>query len=252
MTCRRTLALAVAVAALSSCARCAPSSATTPDAGVSAAVQLPVAAPAHAKHSVDLRTALLVAYPEYRGTTILEGHSALRRTYEALPEDAWAKSVKANGFVDVDGGLTRKPFLLERPAPNVAVLSMRVDGEVVEKVFEAPMALSSMEMGLYLPRGLPVAGETYELYLHYGVMPHRRAGFLSRQVVELLLRNGQWTLDATPEGWGPQPDDGGYGEVPEHFMVTLKEAGRPATLKVQRDAGEVRLTYSLVTDAPAP
>lgn len=248
MTCRRTLALAVVVAALSSCARCGSSPA--PDAGVSAPAAVPDAAVAHAKHSVDLRTALLVAYPEYRGTTILDGHAALRRTYEALPEDAWAKSVQANGFVEVDGGLARKPFLLERPAPNVAVLSMRVDGEVVEKVFEAPMALSSMEMGLYLPRGLPVAGETYELFLHYGVMPHRRAGFLSRQVVELLLRNGQWTLGATPEGWGPQPDDGGFGEVPEHFTVTLKEAGRPATLTVQRDAGEVRLTYALVTDAP--
>jgi hypothetical protein len=244
------LVFAAVAVALSSCARCAPSSTSTPDAGAANAARVPDAGRPHVKHSVDLRTALLVAYPEYRGTTILDGRVALKRTYEALPEDAWAQSVKANGFVEVDGGFTRTPFLLERPAPNVAVLSMRVDGEVIGKVLEAPMPLSSMDMGLFLPRGLPVAFESYELFLHYGATPHQRAGFLTRQVVELLLRNGQWTLEATPEGWGPQPDDGGLGEVPEHFTVTLKEVGRPATLKVQRDAGEVRLTYSLVTDAP--
>lgn len=212
---------------------------------------MPDAAPARVKHSVDLRTALLVAFPEYRGTTILEGHAALKRRYESLPEDAWTKAVKGNGFVEVDGGFGRGPFRLERPAPDAVVLSMGVDGEVMQKVFEAPLALSSMEMGLYLPRGLPVAEESYELALHYGAMPHRRAGFLSRQAVELLLRNGQWKLDSTPEGWGADPGDGGFGEVPEHFKVTLREVGRPAVLTVQREAGEVWVTYTLVTDAPA-
>jgi hypothetical protein len=244
---RRHLALALAALSLSgACARCAPAAAR--DAGRAEAV----APPPRARHSVDLRSALLVAFPEYRGATILDGRAALTRRYSALPAEAWAKAVTGNGFTEFDGGLFRKPFLLERPEPEVAVLSLPVDGELVQKVFEAPTPMSSMDMGLYLPRGLPVEAEAFELALHYGAMPHRRAGFLARQVVELLLRNGQWATGATPEGWGANPDDGGYGEVPEHFTVTLRELSRPATLTVKRDAGEVRVTYRLVTDAPAP
>ncbi|MEW6434338.1 MAG: hypothetical protein AB1730_22795 [Myxococcota bacterium] len=239
-------AMAAVALGLSACARCAS------PAVVDAGAPVPVKAPPkqRARHSVDLRTALLVSYPEYRGSVILEGRAALTRRYVSLPDEAWAKAVKGNGFTpEADGGLVRAPFHVEREG-DVVVLWMAVDGPVLEKVFSAPTALSSMDMGLYLPRGLEVADERFELSLRYGAVPHARAAFLSRQVVELLARSGQWKLGAVPEGWGADPGDGGYGEVPERFTVTLEEQGRPATLTVTREASEVRVVYTLVTDAP--
>ncbi|MEW5742553.1 MAG: hypothetical protein AB1938_26785 [Myxococcota bacterium] len=233
---------ALALLALASCVRC---STATADAGFDAGQRV--------RRSTDLRSALLIAFPEYRGAFVTEGHAALTRRYVALPDEAFTRAVEGNGFkAGPDGGLFRAPFHLARPSPSTVVLSMPVDMVTVEKVLQAPLALSSMELGLYLPRGLPVAEERFELALRYQAAPPARAGFLTRQVVELLLGNGQWTMGPVPDGWAPQPGDGGYGAVPESFAVTLTERSSGARLDVARDGGEVHMTYGLVTDAAAP
>jgi hypothetical protein len=231
---------------LASCARC---STTTPDAGA----PVPDAGPAHVKRSTDLRTAMLVAFPEYRGVDVVDGYATLTRRYVSLPADALAKSNQGNGFTAMeDGGLFRAPFVLSRAGPDTLVLTLPVDTTVVEKVQTAPMALSSMEMGLYLPRGLPVAEEHYEFYLHYRALPAKRASFLTRQVVELLSRNSQWKAGPLPEDWGADPGDGGFGTVPERFTVTLDESMSGAHVTLSRDGADVWVRYEVVTDAPAP
>jgi len=242
----RGLSLLAVCLLLASCAKCGASSAT--DAGASA----PDAGPARVKRNTDLRTAFLVAYPEYRGTRLLDGRASLTRRYETLTDDALEKARQANGFtVTEDGGLFRAPFTLTRPSQDTLVLSLLVDLAVVDKVFNAPLALSSTEMGLYLPRGLPVADERFDFFVHYEAVPATRAAFLTRQVVELLSRNSQWKVGALPEGWGADPGDGGFGAVPERFTVTVTEAGTDATVTVTRDGADVRVEYSVVTDTPA-
>jgi hypothetical protein len=205
------------------------------------------------KRSIDLRSALLIAFPEYRGAFITEGSAVLIRRYAALPEEALARALEANRFTAApDGGFSRPPFHLARPAPSTLALTLPVDMATVEKVLQSPMSISSMEMGLYLPRGLEVDDERYALTLHYRAQSPSRGAFLARQVLELLLANGQWVPGPLPDGWEPRPDDGGYGAVPEAFEVRLTERGSGATLDVWRDGAEVRVKYQLVTDAAAP
>lgn len=236
------LALGLCVA---SCARCGSS---TFDAGT----PTPDAGPAHVKRSTDLRTAMLVAFPEYRGARLLEGHASLTRQYVALPAGALAKSNQANGFTaTADGGFFRAPFTVTQTGPDTLVLSLDVDMGVVDRVFNAPMALSSMEMGLYLPRGLPVAFERYEFAVHYEATP-KRAAFLSRQVVELLSRSSQWKVGPLPDDWGDNLADGGLGAVPENFTVSLEEVTSGAQVTLERDGADVKVRYVVVTDAPAP
>ena len=233
--------------ACASCAKCSAPSV------VDASVPVPDAGPARVKRSTDLRTAMLVAFPEYRGARLLDGHASLTRRYVSLPADALATSNQANGFAPTeDGGLFRAPFTLTRLGPDTLSLSLVVDMGVVDKVFNAPMALSSMEMGLYLPRGLPVADERYEFAVHYQAVPASRASFLTRQLVELLTRNSQWKAGPLPDGWGADPGDGGFGAVPERFTVSVQEATSGAQVTVERDGADVRVRYVVVTDAPAP
>jgi hypothetical protein len=196
---------------------------------------------------------MLVAFPEYRGARLLEGHASLTRRYVSLPPAALAKSNQANGFTATDdGGFFRAPFTVTQVGPDTLVLSLVVDMGVVEKVFNAPTALSSMEMGLYLPRGLPVADERFEFAVHYEAVPPKRAAFLTRQVVELLSRNSQWKVGPLPDDWGANLPDGGLGPVPEAFTVSLEEATSGAQVTVERDGADVRVRYVVVTDAPAP
>lgn len=232
-----------AALALGGCARCGGAG-DGARAGADAAV-------ARVKHSSDMQTTLLTAFPEPRGTNIIEGRVVLRRRYEALPEGVFEAWMRRQGFAEADGGFVRKPFVVSRVGPDEVTLTFPVDEAFVERAFTTTNSLSTMEMGLYFPRGLPVALETYDFTLHYRAKPERVA-YLTRQLVELLLANSQWRLGPTPEGWGSPPDDGGFGEVPERFKVRLEEASRPATMTVRRDGGEVWVHYALVTDAPAP
>lgn len=241
------LALVLLLAALASCARCGAQAVS--DAGPS----VPDAGRARVKRSVDLRTALIVAFPEYRGAFITGGRASLTRRYAALSDEAFTRAVEGNRFAPgADGGLVRGPLHLERLAPSTLVLWLPVDLATVDKVMQAPLAISSMEMGLYLPRGLPVEDERFVLELRYRAQSPSRAGFLTRQVAELLQGNGQWVAGALPDGWEPRPDDGGYGQVPERFEVTLTERGSGARLTISRESADVHLTYELLTDAAAP
>lgn len=48
----------------------------------------------------------------------------------------------------------------------------------------------------------------------------------------------------------PNPTDGGYGEVPENFTVTLKGVVDGATVTVTRELRRVTVDYRLVTYEP--
>ena len=115
-------------------------------------------------------------------------------------------------FTADDGGRsgTRAPFRVElvREAGDTAdfALHLPLDGGGMEKLYQVAVPLSSLDLGLMLPRGagLVTEREVFTFHLEYDAHDEARAAFMSRQLVELCLGNGQWKLRGLPaEGWGP-------------------------------------------------
>lgn len=165
----------------------------------------------HVKRSTDLRTALFDTFPEYRNAHVEDARALLVRDYAApLTPQAFADAAKQLGYVPAeDGGFTKNIFRLAQAGPARAEVSLELDDEAVAKIFTAPLAMSTLELGLYLPRA-PVEREVFSLEVHYIALTHRRAGVLARQLPQLLLANGQWEL-ARADGWSPLLPDGGVG-----------------------------------------
>lgn len=223
---------------LASCARCTTSGL---DAGL--------------KRATDLRTALVTVFPENRGVAVKGGSVRLTRTVRG-PADFQAefgRSLAHNGFSVDDGGRsgTRAPYTVtfnEGPdGSGIFTVELPLDAPTVERLFNAPFAISTGELGLFLPKG-NVTHEDFELALSYWAR-EPRAAFLSRQVVELNLGNLQWTHRGLPDaGWEPRRPDGGLGAVPDQFEVTLDSKPDDAVLWLKRDGKSVDVRYRLVTD----
>lgn len=238
--------------ALASCSRCAGSKPVPVDAGV--AVKAPTT------RSTDLRSVLLITYPEYRGTNFKSGIAKLTRTYSG--DDDWKARTKelfatnrVNELPSVDGveGMLDLFRLKVAPTPGGAVgtISLPIDGEILSRLYTNPASLSTMQLGLYLPRkDVTIARDVFDFDLDYDAVSERRASFLTRQLVELMLGNAQWKVGPLPEGWGPQPGDGGYGTVPDEFTVQLTGVVDGAVVTVKRQGRSVKVNYQLVTFEP--
>lgn len=240
---------------LASCARCGGGSA--PDAALAARV----------RQSTDLRTVAITVFPEYRGAQAHDVEVVLTRTVRlstpgAAPDwrQVLASTFATTHFSAEDGGRsgTRPPFRVElaREGADSAdfALHLPLDGGGMEKLYQVAVPLSSLDLGLMLPRGAALATEreVFTFHLQYDARDEARAAFMSRQLVELCLGNGQWTHRGLPEGWGPMLPDGGFGAVPDQFEVTVANKVDGATIALRRAGARVTLDYTLVTDAPAP
>lgn len=223
--------------ALAGCAKCGGARAT--DAGVDAGV-------AQVKRSIDLRTALVQAYPEYRGTALISASASTTRVYRALPpaqrDEAFSK-LGFTGLVDGGAGWFRAPFTVTEPTPGTLHLSIPLSAEDIGNLYLAPAGLSSEELALYLPR-LPAGREEFEVKLHYSSAPERSL-FIVRQAVHLLTAAGLWKVTQAPERWAEQPDDGGPVDLPEVFDVTVETPG--TRIHWHRERGQVWVHYRLET-----
>jgi len=244
-------ALLLLLPLLASCSRCGGPSA--PDA----------AAAPRVRHSTDLRTVAITVFPEYRGAQAHDVEVVLTRTVKGATDwrQVLASTFATTHFLPDDGGTsgTRPPFRVElvREGADSAdfALHLPLDGGGMEKLYQVAVPLSSLDLGLMLPRGggLTTEREVFTFHLEYEARDEARAAFMSRQLVELCLGNGQWTLRGLPaEGWGPMLPDGGFGAVPDQFAVTVVNKVDGATITVHRAGAHVTLDYALVTDAPAP
>ncbi len=212
-----------------------------------AATQGAVDAGLHRRASTDLRSALLLVFPEYRGAHILDGQATLERRYlkPVAPSPGWTTLV--------DGGFSQAPWAITRRDDTTWQVVMPVSDEVAGRLFASPAPASTAEFASVLPRG-EVSFEAWRFELTYGAVTPARAAFLSHQLVELLRNNGQWTCSPLPPVWGKTADGG--TDVPDSFDVTLTEVvgpdRSPTVVTVHRDGPRVQVAEALVTDERLP
>jgi hypothetical protein len=207
----------------------------------------PADAGQHRRASTDLRSALLLVFPEYRGAHIQSGEATLERRYAApvQPLAGWTTLA--------DGGWAQPPWLVTRRDATTWQVVLPLNDEVAGRLFASPAPASTAEFAAVLPRS-EVELETWRLELRYVAVTPPRAAFLAHQLVELLRNNGQWVSSALPPVWGKTADGG--TDVPESFDVTLTEvvgADRsPTVVTVHRDGARVQVAEALVTDERLP
>jgi hypothetical protein len=239
-----------ALVGFAGCAKCGEKSVVV-DAGA------PVAK-APKKFSTDLRTVILTIYPEYRGTNVKSGVARLQRTLKGKAD--WAARTRelfAKHHITetpADGGLEGTFDLFhfrteETATGTVASIELPVDGDTLGRLYTNPASLSTLQLGLFLPReNVDIERDVFDFQLVYVTQTEHRASFLTRQLVELMQSNQQWKMEsALPAGWEPNPTDGGYGEVPMEFSVTLVGVVDGARVTVTREVRRITVTYQLVT-----
>ncbi len=197
------------------------------------------------RRSVDLRTAIIYAYPEYRGTAVLETTARVTRVIPGLTQrqrDAALYKLKFERAED--GGWELNSFHLSQLAPDTLSVAVSYDPDQLGHLYIAVTGLTSMELGMYLPRELPTGREFFTLDVRYASSPGRCLE-LVRQAVSLLLANGQWRV----EGFLPNWTDAGEVVAPseEEVVVTSVDGAR---LTFHRTRGQVRVQYFLETVTP--
>jgi hypothetical protein len=243
---RPAFALVVAVVGVG-CSRCGPRAqeVAAVDAGALARIE---------RQSIELRTAAIQMFPEFRDVAVLSTRAQVSRVIPGLTDARRDASLLKLGWRRPEDGGTGwqlNRFHLEQPGPEVLELSLQLDVDALGLLYVAPSSLSSMEMAHYLPRDLPVGEETFEFEIHYVTSPDR-AVLRIRQAAGLLLANGQWKLTRSPPGWST-PDagdvDGGPLQLPETFSVEVESVDgmRIAWARVR---GQTHVTYRWVTVRP--
>jgi hypothetical protein len=223
---------------LSSCSRC--SSGTGGDASVASASRdagFRLGAP---KRSVDLRTAILYLYPEYRDTAVLETRGTLTRVIPGLTDAARDEALRQLRYTPApDGGWALSSFHLTQLTPDSLSVSVRYDPEQLAHLYVSPTSLTTEELGLYLPRFLPAGAERFTFDVRYVSSP-ARSRELVRQAVRLLLGNQQWKATAPLAEWtdADPPADSERAEL---------EGVSGAVIVFERTGGRVHAQYVLDT-----
>ena len=224
----RSSLLAVALV-LSSCSRCG-SAAAVVDAG------------ALTRRSVELRTALLYSYPEYRDTAVLEVTGKVTRVIpgltpaqrdEALGSLKWATAE--------DGGWQLNTLHLSQPAPDALAVQISYDADQLSHLYVSANGLTSAELSMYLPRTLPIGSERFTFFVHYTSSPVRSRQ-LVKQAVGLLLGNSLWRVEGSAPDW----TDAGAEAVPEAETVVVRSTD-DARITFHRTGGQVRVEYAAQT-----
>lgn len=253
MTRHRLLAVLSTVLFFGACERCGDKAAVdagVPDSGPIAQV------PKGYLPATDLRSALILIYPEFRGARIEGGRALLTRTVdwrgEGSLEQALSASLKQRGFTDVktEGDtLSAKTgpfeFAARREGDTVLLqLWLPLVEEHVGKLLHSPAPLGTEHLGNMLPslEGAKNPREVFTMELRYRAYKPDRATFLIRQVVEGLMTVG-WAPTKPLEGWQDRKPDGGVGDIPSPLNVTIVNADSGGSLNVDRDEAKVTLTY---------
>lgn len=208
------------------------------------------ATPARQKRQTDLRSVLMLAFPEYRGARVTSGEASLSRVVEGPDDEAEASAVKtltANQFERQGEKWVRAPYQV-RVSGKRWVVTVPLDASVVERLYMSPAAMSTSDMTMWFPRGeaaRKVEREVFDFRLAYLATADTRAVFLTRQLVRLLLSNGQWQPQTLPADW---EQDGGASDLA--FDASLIEQSTRGTITIHREGATVSLHYSLVTDEP--
>ena len=210
------------------CARCGSSA--TPDAA-------PRAEHEQRKH-IDVRSALLLAYPEYRGTATLETRVRYQRVMPGLTDEALAAEARRLHWQPADGGWTLANLQVERVAPDTLEISLAYDTEQLAYLYVTPNSLTSAEFAYYLPK-VPATHERFFFDVRYVTSPEH-AQNLVEQAVRVMRETSQWSLD----GGGPTPSDAGLAPHDETFVV---DGVNGAHLTFQRSGGKVFVEYALET-----
>lgn len=215
--------------------------------------------------SMDLRTALTLIFPEWRGAQVIDGHASVIRKLKPVPKE-WKRdsevALKANQFrvsesAKGQGGAKdsealqgiREPFdVVIGVAGDVLqqVANIPLSADDVSRIFQSPAPLSSEQLAMWLPR-FPNSqlSEEFSLSLHYRAVP-RRADFLVRQLVDFNTAS-LWKVMKLPDGWNEKTADGGHGNVPENFILEMVEKDSGASIEVKKEGDDVWLTYLLPT-----
>jgi hypothetical protein len=215
------------------CSKC-PSSA--PDAGTLV------------ERATDLRTALQLVFPEYRGTRVMSAGATLTRTVApaTAAELAMAKQAAAqNGFTGEP--LKRDPFTMELKLEGdvlTMTLSLPLSSEEIGRIYAAPAALSSGSMANWFPKlAAPVQREVFEVKLDWQAVRPARASFLNWQLVD-GARNASWRIEGAPVEFSV---DAGPDGVPDPFKVALVDPSTTGRIDLERSEEYGHLKYTLVT-----
>ncbi|MGA9522378.1 MAG: hypothetical protein WBV82_12995 [Myxococcaceae bacterium] len=211
-----------------------------------------------ALHATDLRSAMILIFPEFRGAHVKGGRAVLEREVTWSPSgsgeklsDIVAPQLKRQGYgaPDVtDATLTAKrpPFELEVRRTNgqvVSTIALPLEEGVMNKLLHSPSPMGTEHLSTLIPRlpGETAARESFRMELNYVAKPDR-ANFLVRSLVEDLMGVG-WKPATPLVGWEPTLPDGGAGPIPEDLELALVNEDTGGRLEIERRRGEVVLRY---------
>lgn len=217
---------------------CKPPSSAVPDAGT------PV------ERGTDLRSAMTVLFPEYRGASLALGRAQVTRKVAPASQadlDKARAAAAQNGFQGEP--LSRPPFVMELKLEGSVLhqeVRIALPPEELGRVLAAPAAMSSEALANWLPKVGLRQSEEFDLELVWVASSVARADFLVWQLADGALRSG-WTCAALPSGWQRERVDGGPVQVPEEFSLTLENAPQGAFVDIDRRGDRAKLRYRLVT-----
>lgn len=229
----------VALAFLAGCSKCGGDKAPVDAGAACCGAAASADRGALKRRSVDVRTALIYTYPEYRGTALLETTARMTRVIPGLTDasrDDALKKLRFEPAKDGGAGWQLSQFTVVQTAPETLQISVSMDADHVGHLYIAHTGLSSQEMAMYLPRQLPVGSERFELDLRYSSSPEKCVQLIN-QAMTLLLGTQQWKVVRAPDF------DGG---VPDEFVAELTN-GDGATVRWERVRGQVHVVYALQT-----
>lgn len=187
------------------------------------------------RRSVDVRTALIQAYPEYRGTALLDTTARVVREIPGLTDANRDAAIKKLNYESVDGGWKLAQFQLTQPKPNTLEVEVSLNVEQVGQLYTVPVGLSSQQMAMYLPRELPVGKERFEMELNYSSSAEVCVQLIA-QAIALLRSTQQWTMVR-----GPDLDAG----VPPDSFVSEVKNDNGTSIVWERNHGRVHVVYTL-------
>jgi hypothetical protein len=200
------------------------------------------------ERATDLRTALQLIFPEYRGVHVLQTTATYTRRIDPLAAGELDKAkaqAAANGFQGEP--LQRDPFTLKLEPDGAALvetLVLPIKEEEIGRIYAAPAAMSSQSMANWLPKlSSPIARDVFVIELTWETPRPGRAAFLNWQLVDGLLHGG-WQPQNLPPGYAT---DAGKSTVPDPFKVTLTEPTSGGRIDLDRNGDRCTLKYTLVT-----
>lgn len=229
----RAVALA-ALAFVAGCSKCGgekTADAAVVDAGAVPSQQV-------ARRTAEVRMALIQAYPEYRGTALIDTVARVTREIPGLTEKSRDEALAKLRYEksDAGSGWDLVQFHLEQRGPTTLEVSVPLNADQVGQLYVVPVGLSSQQLAMYLPRELPVGAERFELELNYSSSPEKCAQLVN-QAMSLLLATQQWKVVRAPD-W-----DAG---VPETFTAEVKD-DNGVTIVWERVRGRVHVLYTMKT-----